>query len=242
MQPRDPAGIARAVTAVREHFREHPEKAVGLDAAARARLVEGLRVDVEGPHGWSVATDMSKSIGGTASAPSPGWLLRSSDRLVRRGPDRHPGGRGGRSADAARDGGDVRIRRPWHPRRRRRHARAPSSPAPGATRHGRRPTRQRRRKSGGPRTSTLTGVRGAGPCRSRGGQRRGWPPDPGEPSQRVNGGSFGLSPPTRPSPSGVRMSRPRCWARAARTCSGCQRRGARDPRVTLAPTARHPGR
>ena len=124
MQPRDPAGIARAVTAVREHFREHPEKAVGLDAAARARLVEGLRVDVEGPHGWSVATDMSKSIGGTASAPSPGWLLRAAIASVRRGPDRHPGGRGGRSADAARDGGDVRIRRPWHPRRRRRHARA----------------------------------------------------------------------------------------------------------------------
>lgn len=78
MQPLDPAGIARAVTAVREHFREHPEKAVGLDTVARARLVEGLRVDVEGPHGWSVATDMSKGLGGTASAPSPGWLLRAA--------------------------------------------------------------------------------------------------------------------------------------------------------------------
>ena len=228
------------MTAVREHFREHPEKAVGLDAAARARLVEGLRVDVEGPHGWSVATDMSKSIGGTASAPSPGWLLRSSDRLVRRGPDRHPGGRGGRSADAARDGGDVRIRRPWHPRRRRRHARPfESCSRCDSSRTAANPTATskvwwpahfdahrcpRRWAVSFPwRSASRLAARPRGTLTTR--QRRFLRPEP----------AYAVS------SSGVRMSRPRCWARAARTCSGCQRR-ARDPRVTLAPTARHPGR
>ena len=78
MSTSDPAAIATAVASVREHFKQHPEQAVSLDTVARARLVDGLRVDVEGPHGWSVATDMSKAVGGGGSAPSPGWLLRAA--------------------------------------------------------------------------------------------------------------------------------------------------------------------
>jgi uncharacterized OsmC-like protein len=72
------SSIATAIAAARQHLAEHPDHAVGPDPAATARLVEGLRVDVEGPKGWHVSTDMSTSLGGGGSAPSPGWLLRAA--------------------------------------------------------------------------------------------------------------------------------------------------------------------
>ena len=78
MNGSDASGIADAIARVRAHFEQHPEEAVGPDSVARARLVEGLRVDVEGPKGWSVATDMAPSLGGSGSAPSPGWLFRAA--------------------------------------------------------------------------------------------------------------------------------------------------------------------
>lgn len=70
--------IAAAIASVREHFTQHPEDAMSTDTFARARLIDGLRVDVEGPRGWSVATDMATALGGGGSAPSPGWLLRAA--------------------------------------------------------------------------------------------------------------------------------------------------------------------
>jgi uncharacterized OsmC-like protein len=70
--------IRNAVANVREHYARHPGEAVGTDTIARARLVEGLRVDVEGPQDWRVATDMSTALGGGGSAPSPGWLMRAA--------------------------------------------------------------------------------------------------------------------------------------------------------------------
>ena len=78
MPTSDPVAIATAVASARRHFEQHPEQALSVDSAALARLVDGLRVDVEGPYGWSVATDMSKGVGGGGSAPSPGWLLRAA--------------------------------------------------------------------------------------------------------------------------------------------------------------------
>jgi uncharacterized OsmC-like protein len=78
MPASDTSAIATAVASVREHFKQHPEQAVSQDTFARARLVDGLRVDVEGPKGWSVATDMAKALGGGGLAPSPGWLLRAA--------------------------------------------------------------------------------------------------------------------------------------------------------------------
>lgn len=71
-------GIADAIARVRKHFMEHPEEARGQDPFARARIVDGLRVDVEGPKGWSISTDMAPALGGGGSAPSPGWLLRAA--------------------------------------------------------------------------------------------------------------------------------------------------------------------
>ena len=42
-------------------------------------MVDGLVTRVTGPNGESLTTDMVPSVGGTASAPSPGWLLRAAE-------------------------------------------------------------------------------------------------------------------------------------------------------------------
>ena len=62
---------------MKQHLLEHPEDAIGSDAFARARLVDGLVTSVEGPSGQQVTTDMSEGVGGSASAPSPGWYVRA---------------------------------------------------------------------------------------------------------------------------------------------------------------------
>jgi uncharacterized OsmC-like protein len=69
--------IRSAMEAASAHLREHPEAAAGTDAEAVAVREEGLRMRVEGPNG-ALSTDMSKSVGGSAAAPTPGWLLRAS--------------------------------------------------------------------------------------------------------------------------------------------------------------------
>ena len=43
-----------------------------------ARLVEGLQCEVTGPYGERLITDMPPAMGGKASGPNPGWLLRSA--------------------------------------------------------------------------------------------------------------------------------------------------------------------
>jgi hypothetical protein len=58
---------------------EHPEEARSTDSAATATLVDGLVVRVTGPGGDDISTDMVPSVGGTATAPSPGWLLRAAE-------------------------------------------------------------------------------------------------------------------------------------------------------------------
>src|SRR6266545_904040 len=47
-------------------------------AAVVAALDRGLACRVEGPDGWSVATDMPAGVGGGGAAPTPGWLLRAA--------------------------------------------------------------------------------------------------------------------------------------------------------------------
>ena len=69
--------IRSAMEAASGHLTEHPEAAVATDAAATAVLEEGLRFRVEGPKG-DLITDMSKTVGGGATAPTPGWLLRAA--------------------------------------------------------------------------------------------------------------------------------------------------------------------
>src|SRR5919197_3531044 len=69
--------IQTAIERTSDYLREHPEAAKGSDSAARAVREDGLRCRVEGP--WeSLITDMAESVGGSASAPTPGWLLRAA--------------------------------------------------------------------------------------------------------------------------------------------------------------------
>lgn len=69
--------IRSAMEKASNYLSEHPEAARGADSAARAVREDGLRFRVEGP--WaSLTTDMAESVGGGASAPTPGWLLRAA--------------------------------------------------------------------------------------------------------------------------------------------------------------------
>jgi uncharacterized OsmC-like protein len=69
--------IRSAIETASGKLAEHPEMAIGTDAAATAVREEGLRFRVDGPNG-AITTDMSESVGGAASAPTPGWLMRAA--------------------------------------------------------------------------------------------------------------------------------------------------------------------
>jgi uncharacterized OsmC-like protein len=69
--------IRTAIERASDYLTEHPEGATASDSVARAVSEGGLRFRVEGP--WSpVTSDMAESVGGAASAPTPGWLLRAA--------------------------------------------------------------------------------------------------------------------------------------------------------------------
>jgi uncharacterized OsmC-like protein len=70
--------IGDAVALASAYLTEHPDEARYRDSAATARLGRNLRVDVTGPGGESLATDMPRGIGGEASVPSPGFLFRAA--------------------------------------------------------------------------------------------------------------------------------------------------------------------
>ena len=67
--------IRNALESAAEYVAEHP--ATDLDTPATAVHVDGLRCRVEGPSG-DMTTDMATSLGGGASGPSPGWLMRAA--------------------------------------------------------------------------------------------------------------------------------------------------------------------
>jgi uncharacterized OsmC-like protein len=69
--------IRTAIEKASGYLSEHPDKATDTDAAATAVREEGLRFRVDGPKG-ELTSDMSESVGGGASAPTPGWLLRAA--------------------------------------------------------------------------------------------------------------------------------------------------------------------
>lgn len=72
------AAIREAVDAASAYLTEHPDEARYRDGYARARVIQGLLVEVVGPTGEQLRTDMPRGIGGTASSPSPGWYLRAA--------------------------------------------------------------------------------------------------------------------------------------------------------------------
>jgi uncharacterized OsmC-like protein len=70
--------IRQSLDQLARHFAEHPEDALSQDKPAVAILESGLRCRTEHPDGGSISSDMSVQLGGTGSAPSPGWLLRAA--------------------------------------------------------------------------------------------------------------------------------------------------------------------
>lgn len=73
------AEIRDAIRAASDYLGQHPEDARSTDSPATATLVDGLVVRVSDAEGASITTDMVPSVGGAASAPSPGWLLRAAE-------------------------------------------------------------------------------------------------------------------------------------------------------------------
>ncbi len=71
--------IATAIAAARTWVTSNRAEARYRDGAASAVIEDGLRTRVTAPDGASVVTDMSEGIGGGATAPSPGWLLRAAN-------------------------------------------------------------------------------------------------------------------------------------------------------------------
>ena len=55
-----------------------PVKARAKNAPATARLTAGLRCELIGPYNERLVTDMAPAMGGTATGPNPGWLLRGA--------------------------------------------------------------------------------------------------------------------------------------------------------------------
>jgi uncharacterized OsmC-like protein len=71
--------IKHAIRAASEYLAQHPEEARYRDSPATATLAGGLVAWVAGPDGATITTDMVPAVGGTATAPSPGWLLRAAE-------------------------------------------------------------------------------------------------------------------------------------------------------------------
>jgi uncharacterized OsmC-like protein len=72
------AEIKEAIENAVRYLAEHPHEARYTDSYARAALGEALRVEVVGPGGERMVTDMPTGIGGRAEEPSPGWLFRAA--------------------------------------------------------------------------------------------------------------------------------------------------------------------
>jgi uncharacterized OsmC-like protein len=70
--------IAEAVSRAQAYLRGHPQEARYTDSAATATIAADLRCSVSGPDGATLQTDMPASVGGSGSAPSPGWFLRAA--------------------------------------------------------------------------------------------------------------------------------------------------------------------
>jgi uncharacterized OsmC-like protein len=70
--------IRAAIEGAGDYLRAHPDEARYTDSQATARVVDGLRVQVDGPTGERIETDMPPAVGGSGSAPSPGWLMRAA--------------------------------------------------------------------------------------------------------------------------------------------------------------------
>jgi len=72
------ADIRGSIEGAVRYLSEHPDEARYTDSVARASLGDALRVEVEGPNGERITTDMAGAVGGLGEEPSPGWLFRAA--------------------------------------------------------------------------------------------------------------------------------------------------------------------
>ncbi len=70
--------IQQAIAEVEQYLRDNPERGSQADVPATATIEAGLRCRIDSPHGNAIYTDMPNSVGGDASANSPGWHLRAA--------------------------------------------------------------------------------------------------------------------------------------------------------------------
>lgn len=70
--------IQESVKGVIQYYTENPDQAISEDKVAVSIVDDGLRCKATGPNGWELTSDMPKGIGGGATAPSAGWLLRAA--------------------------------------------------------------------------------------------------------------------------------------------------------------------
>lgn len=61
-----------------EYYTQHPDHALAQDKEAVAVIEEGLRARATGPDGQTLVCDMPTGLGGGATAPSPGWMMRAA--------------------------------------------------------------------------------------------------------------------------------------------------------------------
>lgn len=70
--------IRESLQGVIDYYNQHPDDTVSQDKEAIAVIEEGLRARASGPDGQTLICDMPKALGGEASAPSPGWMMRAA--------------------------------------------------------------------------------------------------------------------------------------------------------------------
>ena len=72
------ANVREAIDKLSSAIAADTSRARGKNLPATARLVDGLRCELSGPYGERLVTDMAPAVGGAASGPNPGWLLRGA--------------------------------------------------------------------------------------------------------------------------------------------------------------------
>jgi uncharacterized OsmC-like protein len=70
--------IAERLESLEGFYADQPHRATAADAPATAVLGPDLTCEVTGPDGWSIRTAMMKAVGGDASGPTPGWVMRAA--------------------------------------------------------------------------------------------------------------------------------------------------------------------
>jgi uncharacterized OsmC-like protein len=72
------ANVRESIDRLSAAISADPLKARAKNVPASARLIDGLRCELTGPYGERLVTDMAPAVGGSASGPNPGWLLRGA--------------------------------------------------------------------------------------------------------------------------------------------------------------------